>query len=86
MLGLNLYIGAAAGAALIGLVGLAYNSYIDNPAVVRETTVKVEAAARERTLNAINEVTDAAQKARAMRRYCRDNGRVYDFETGKCRD
>ena len=81
-----MYIGAAAGAAAAFLVGLGYNVLFDNPSVVRETTAKVEAAARERTLSAINEVTDAAQKARAMRRFCRDSGKLYDFSTGRCGD
>lgn len=85
MLGLNMYIGAAAGAALVGVLALGYNHFIDNPSVVRETTAAVEAAAQARTLAAIGEVTDVAQKARAMRRYCRDNGQLYDFTTGECR-
>lgn len=82
---LNLYIGVALGAALIGGSAWAYNAFVDNPSIVRETTVKVEAQARERTLTAINEVTDEAQRARAMRRYCRDVGKLYNFATGQCR-
>lgn len=86
MLNISMIVGAVAGAALIGAVGYGYNEFFDNPAVVRETTVKVEAAAQARTLAAINEVTDVAQRARAMRRLCRDTDRLYDFSTGKCRD
>lgn len=86
MFNISMIVGAIAGAALIGAVGYGYNEWFDNPAVVRETTVKVEAAAQARTLAAINEVTDVAQKARAMRRLCRDTGKLYDFETGKCRE
>lgn len=76
----------AAGASAAIFLALSYNALVDNPSVVRETTAKVEAAARERTLSAINEVTDAAQKARAMRRFCRDSGKLYDFSTGRCGD
>jgi hypothetical protein len=82
---INTIVGAVLGAALIGVVAWLYNGLIDNPSIVRETTVQVEAKARERTLQAINEVTDAAQKARAMRRFCRDDNWLYDFATGKCR-
>lgn len=82
---LNLWLGAGAGALVAFGLGWGYNTLIDNPSVVRETTAKVEAAAQARTLAAINEVNDDAERARAMRRYCRDSGRLYDFSTGKCR-
>lgn len=82
---LNLWAGAAAGAVLVGAVLFGYNVLVDNPSVVRETTTKVEARAREITLTAINEVSDEAQRARAMRRYCRDNGMQFDFAAGSCR-
>lgn len=83
---INMWVGAAAGAALVGIVGWGYNALVDNPSVVRETTQRVQLESRVKTLTAINEVTDAAQKARAMRRFCRDDGRVYDFTTGQCRE
>lgn len=83
---LNLYAGAAVGVALAAVVGWGYNTLIDNPSVVRETTARVEAEAVARTLAAINEVNDNAEKARAMRRFCRDSGKLYNFETGKCRE
>lgn len=82
---LNLWIGAAGGATFMLVLAFTYNQLIDNPAVVRETTVKVEAEARANTFKAINEVSDAAEKARAMRRYCIDSGMQYDFSSGKCR-
>lgn len=85
MFGLNMYVGAAAGAALMFIVAMGYNALVDNPSVVRETTVRVEAEARERTYAAINEVNDDAERARAMRRYCRDGGKLYDFTTNQCR-
>ena len=84
--GLNTYLGAAAGVALAAALGWGYNTLIDNPSVVRETTVKVEAEARARTYAAINEVNDEAERARAMRRFCRDSGKLYNFETGECRE
>ena len=84
--GLNTYIGAAAGAALVWGLAWGYNTFVDNPSVVRETTAKVEAEAVARTIAAINEVNDEAERARAMRRFCRDSGKLYDFETGKCRE
>jgi hypothetical protein len=82
---INMWVGAAAGAALAVGAAWLYNVAIDNPSIVRETTVRVEAAARTRTLEAISEVTDEAQRARAMRRFCRDSGQLYNFATGKCR-
>jgi hypothetical protein len=82
---INLWIGAAGGAALISVLGFGYNTLIENPSIVRETTIAVEAEARERTVQAIMEVTDEAQRARAMRRYCLDGGKLYDFPTGQCR-
>ncbi len=81
---LNIYAGAAAGLALAAAIGWGYNTFIDNPSIVRETTARVEAEAVSRTLAAINEVNDDAEKARAMRRFCRDSGKLYNFETGQC--
>lgn len=86
MLGLGTIIPGVIGAAAALGIALFYNAAIDNPSVVRETTKRVEQIARTQTLNAINEVTDASQKARAMRRYCLDNGQLYNFATGQCRD
>jgi len=80
----NMWIGAAAGAALVAAGAWLYDTAVDDPSVVRETTIKVEAEARERTYAAINEVNDEAERARAMRRFCRESGKLYDFETGKC--
>lgn len=77
---INLWLGAVAGAALIGSLAWVYNSVIDNPSVEREALNR----ARLQTLNAINEVSDVAQRARAMRRFCRDSGKLYDFGSGKC--
>lgn len=82
---LNLWLGAGAGITVALVLGWSYNVLIDNPSVVRETTIEVEARARAVTLAAINEVSDEAERARAMRRYCRDTERLYNFSTGQCR-
>lgn len=82
---INLWIGALAGAALIGVLGVVYNAFIENPSIIRETTIAVEEKARRQTIQAIMEVTDEAQRARAMRRYCLDGGKLYDFATRQCR-
>lgn len=86
MLGqLSLWLGAGAGVAAALALAWTYNVLVDNPSVVRETTKVVEAQAVARTQAAIGEVSDVAQRARAMRRYCIDSGMQYDFTTGKCR-
>lgn len=83
---LNLWLGVAAGAvAALGVAWL-YNTVIDNPSVKREAIAIAEAQAKARTEAAIGEVSDVAQRARAMRRYCIDSGLRYDFTTGKCRE
>lgn len=82
----NMWIGAAAGAALVAIVGWGYNALIENPMIEAAAVKRANLEAENKTLKAINEVTDNAQKARAMRRYCTDNGRLYSFRTGKCLD
>jgi hypothetical protein len=87
--GISGTVGAIAGAVLGGLVvfgGLStYNALIENPSIRKETTAIVEAKARQQTEAAINEVDDQAERARAMRRHCRDIGVLYNSATGKCR-
>jgi len=63
-----------------------YNVVFDNPAIKRETRAIVEAEAERRTIDAIKTVSDAAERARAMRRYCGQRGLMYDFATNQCRD
>lgn len=82
---LNIGIGAAAGAVLSVLAANAYFQWKVIPEVKQETRLIAEAEARKRTEAAINEVQDVAERARAMRRYCRDNGMQYNFVTGECR-
>lgn len=83
---LSLYLGALAGAAATFALGAGYIKLVHDPALVQITTVRVQAEARANTLRAIEEVNDAAEKARAMRRYCIDSGMQFDFGSGKCRD
>lgn len=79
---IKIVIGGALGAAL----GLGYAVLVREPAVRAETRTIVEAEAEARTKEALNAVSDAAERARAMRRYCADRGLLYDFTTGKCVD
>lgn len=81
---LNLWLGVAAGVVVALALASAYNTLIDNPSIVKETRVKVWAEAQQITLKAMSEVGDEAERARAMRRYCRDTGRVFNFSTGTC--
>lgn len=62
-----------------------YDAIIDDPAVQANTRRIVEAEADQRTTEAIHAVTDLAERARAMRRYCAERGLLYDFGTQKCR-
>lgn len=82
---INMWLGAGAGAALALVLGYAYNGLIDNPAVEREARAAALAQAQINTYKAISEVRNEADKARALLRYCRDTGRVYDFSAGECR-
>jgi hypothetical protein len=83
---LNIGIGAVAGGVLaFGLLS-AYNGLIENPGIRAETRQIVEAEAQQRTYDAINQVNDTAERARAMRRFCADRGLLYNFTTGKCRE
>jgi hypothetical protein len=83
---LNIGIGGVAGGLIAFGALSAYNGLVENPRIRAETRTIVEAEARKKTEEAINEVDDAAERARAMRRYCRDNGLLYNFATGKCRE
>jgi hypothetical protein len=77
--------GAVAGGLIAFGVFSAYNALIDNPSIRKAERTVVEAEARQRTIDAINEITDIAERARAMRRYCLDSGMQYSVATGKCR-
>ncbi len=79
-------VGLAAGALIMLGLAAAYDAIWDDPRVRADATAIAEAEARKRTETAINEVQDDAEKARAMRRYCRDSGSLYDFSTGRCRE
>ncbi|MCO5059657.1 MAG: hypothetical protein M9905_17605 [Rhizobiaceae bacterium] len=77
--------GAAAGGVVVGLAVFAWMHVVTIPAAKQETRAVVEAEAERRTLDAIKAVSDAAERARAMRRYCAGRGLVYLFEADRCR-
>lgn len=54
---LNMWVGAAAGAALTAIVAYGYNALVDNPLVVRETKAKIEVQARERAMELIEKAS-----------------------------
>ncbi|WP_127523559.1 hypothetical protein [Mesorhizobium sp. Z1-4] len=83
---LNMGIGGALGMLVMFGGFSAWDAIIDDPAIRKETRSIVEAEAEERTKEALNEVSDAAERARAMRRYCAERGELYDFETNQCRE
>lgn len=82
---LSTALGAAAGGIVAGLAVLAWTNLVTIPAAKQETRAVVEAEAERRTLDAINVVSDAAERARAMRRYCVSRGLQYRAETNQCR-
>ncbi|GAB4362290.1 MAG: hypothetical protein Kow0026_25980 [Oricola sp.] len=53
--------------------------------VAAEARRDAEARMTANFFTAMGGLTDAAEKARAARRFCLDTGRVYDFATGRCR-
>lgn len=82
---LSTALGAAAGGIVAGLAVFAWMHTVTIPAAKQETRAVVEAEAERRTLDAINVVSDAAERARAMRRYCAARGLQYGFEANQCR-
>ena len=82
---LNLGAGGIAGAVLMFGALAAYNSVIENPRIRSETRAIVNAENARLTQEAINEVSSDADKARAMRKFCRDSGLQYDFARIECR-
>lgn len=82
---LNLGAGGIAGAVLAFGLLAAYNSAVENPRIRAETRAIVNAENARLTQAAINEVSNDAEKARAMRRFCLDSGMQYDFAAIKCR-
>lgn len=83
---ITLGLGAAAGGLVAGLAVFAWAQLVIVPAVKQETRTVVEAAAERRTFDAINSVGSAAERARALRRYCAGRGLVYVHETNQCRE
>lgn len=82
---LNLGVGGIAGAVLAFGTLSAYNGLIENPRIRAETRAIVNAESVKLTQQAINEVSSDADKARAMRKFCRDSGMQYDFARIACR-
>lgn len=78
-------ISIAIGAAGMLAVAWAYDAIIDDPAVAREARAQAIAEMQIRTQEAINEIQDKAERARAMRRLCTDDGGLFDFASGLCR-
>lgn len=83
---IKLSLAAFAGAMVVLLMGTLYVQIIHDPAIREETRLLVEAEAAMYTKEAINAIGNAAERARAMRRYCAGRGVLYDFETNKCRE
>jgi len=82
---LKMAAGAVAGAALMYAALAVYAATVHDPSIRRAERATVEAEAAQKTLDALKEVGNAAEKDRAMLRYCRDDGRVYDFASHKCK-
>lgn len=78
--GLTTWLGAIGGAAAAIAVAWTYNVVIDNPSVVKET----ENVMMIKTYKAIGEIRNEADKARAMRRYCVESGKLYNFAENRC--
>lgn len=81
---IGIAIGAIAGGLAMLGISLAWTQLVTVPAAKQEMRSVVEAEAEKRTFYAIRSVTDAAERARAMRRYCTLRSLRYDFETNKC--
>ena len=78
-------VGAAAGGLIVGAAVIAWTHAVTIPAAKQEARAVAEAEADRRTLDAIKAVSDSAERARAMRRYCAGRSLVYVFETDRCR-
>ncbi len=80
-LGLGPYAALALAIAVAGAVG--YNLW-ENSTIRAETRALAEAEAAKRTIEAINDVSNAAEDARTRRRICVSAGGVWNFETNQC--
>lgn len=86
MFGIKDILTGLGGAVVAALLILPYNYLVENPAIKKETRAIVEAESVIQTQEAINEVSDLAERARAMRRYCADRGLHYNSAEVECRD
>ncbi len=75
-----------AGAVIVAGPLLAWNTFVDNPRQRAEAEARVTAELTANFFSAMGDLTDAAEKARAARRFCLDSGRLYDIGTGDCRE
>ena len=77
---------AIMGAVVAALVvaALAMNAK-ENATIKSETRAIVEAEGIKKTTETINAISDKAEKARAMRRYCPTVGLRLDLASGKCK-
>lgn len=78
--------GLAIGGLLVAAVLIVYNAAWENPAERAAERLLVQAENERFTTDAINEIAGNADKARAMRAYCRSLGKLYDFAKIECRD
>lgn len=78
--------GLAVGGLLVAAALVLYNAAIENPSVRADERLLVQAENERFTTDAINEIASNADKARAMRAYCRSLGKLYDFAKVECRD
>ncbi|WP_420578772.1 molecular chaperone [Oceaniradius stylonematis] len=74
------WIGAAFAAALVAGWAVLSHGPAEKAAGAAQALIKADAA----TKDAANELSDQADQARVMRRYCRGTGRLYDFANGEC--
>lgn len=86
MFGLStLQLGAVALAAAFFMSGVAYiKGRSDGAALTDAAVTKALAKAEKDTQNAIDELSDTADKARVLRRLCLDRGGVWSFTDNQC--
>ena len=78
---LSLIAGGIAGAVVIFFALMVYDSWVDDPAVEKAVEDKITI----RTLEAFNDISSEADRARAGLRFCRDSGKLYDFARNQCK-
>lgn len=84
--GISAIVGAFAAAIFVAGFMAIYDDWVDDPNVRSNERAIVQAENEKHTTEAINEIASAADKARAMRKYCASINRVYDFAKVGCVD